>query len=278
MNHLFRDLAPISDAAWSEIEGEAVRTLRHYLAGRKVVDFKGPLGYDTASVSLDRLESLGEGPVDGVTAARRAVLPLVELRRDFTLDRQELDSIDRGGDGDLGPLVEACRTLAHAEDALVFDGFAAGGVDGIASASPHDPVELSTDYVKYPTFVASAVSTLKAAGIDGPYALAVGPQCYAGIIETTEKGGYPVMEHLGLILGGPVVWAPAVDGAIVLSQRGGDFELTVGQDTSIGYRSHDADSVTLQLHESIAFVPTAPEAGIALRYPDAAPKRRGRRS
>ena len=277
MNHLFRDLAPISDRAWADIEDEAVRTLRHYLAARKVVDFKGPLGYDTASVSLDRLEVLGEEPVDGVTAARRAVLPLVELRRNFTLDRHELDSIDRGGDGDLDPLVDACRTLARAEDAMVFEGFAAGDVDGIGSASPHDAVELSEDYVHYPSFVASAVATLKDAGIDGPYALAVGPRCYSGIIETTEKGGYPVMEHLGLILSGPVVWAPAVDGALVISQRGGDFELTVGQDTSIGYRSHDADSVTLQLQESIAFVPTAPEAAIALRYPEASPKRRSRR-
>lgn len=278
MNHLFRELAPISATAWAEIEDEAVRTLKHYMSARKVVDFKGPLGYDTASVSLDRLETLGEGPVDGVTAARRAVLPLVELRRNFTLDRNELDAIDHGGDGDLSPLVDACRTLALAEDALVFEGFEAGSVAGIASASPHDPVELSTDYVKYPSFVASAVATLKDSGIDGPYALAVGPRCYAGIIETTEKGGFPVMKHLGMILDGPVIWAPAIDGAAVVSQRGGDFELTVGQDTSIGYRSHDADEVTLQLQESIAFVPTSPEAAVALRYPDAAPKRRGRRS
>lgn len=278
MNHLFRELAPISDAAWSEIQDEAVRTLRHFLAARKVVDFKGPLGYDTASVSLDRLETLGAAPVDGVTAARRAVLPLVELRRNFTLNRHELDSIDRGGDADLAPLVEACRTLAHAEDTLVFEGFADAAVEGIATASPHTPVELSTDYTHYPSFVASGVATLKDAGIDGPYALAIGPRCYSGIIETTEKGGYPVMEHLRLILGGPVVWAPAVDGAVVVSQRGGDFELTVGQDTAIGYRSHDADAVTLQLQESIAFVPISPEAGIALRYPERASKRRARRS
>ena len=77
---------------------------------------------------------------------------------------------------------------------------------------------------------------LKAAGIGGPYAIALGPRCYEGVIETTEKGGYPLLEHLGLILGGPVIWAPAVDGAIVLSQRGGDFALTIGQDISIAYR------------------------------------------
>jgi uncharacterized linocin/CFP29 family protein len=63
-----------------------------------------------------------------------------------------------------------------------------------------------------------------------------------------------------------VVWAPAVDGAIVLSQRGDDFQLTLGQDTAIAYRSHDAATVTLELQESLTFVPASPEAGIALTY------------
>ena len=99
---------------------------------------------------------------------------------------------------------------------------------------------------------------LKEAGIGGPYAIALGPRCYAGVIETTEKGGYPLLQHLGLILGGPVVWAPAVDGAIVLSQRGGDFNLTIGQDVSIAYSSHDADTVTLELQETLGFVARPP--------------------
>ena len=268
MNHLFRELAPVSEAAWSEIDAEATRTLKHFLAARKLVDFDGPHGYAKSSISLGRLEPLPAGPGDDVVAARRKVLPLVELRRSFTLDRAELDSIDRGAcDADLDPVVDACRAFALAEDSLVFDGFAAGDMVGIAGASPHAPIALTEDFSWYPNHVAGAVATLKAAGIDGPYAIALGPRCYAGVIETTEKGGYPLLQHLGLILGGPVVWAPAVDGAIVVSQRGGDFELTVGQDASIGYRSHDATTVTLELQESIAFVAPNPEAGIALRYP-----------
>ena len=268
MNHLFRDLAPISDAGWAEIEGEASRTLRHFLAARKVVDFNGPHGYDHSAVSLGRLDPLAAGPGEGVVASRRRVLPLVELRRGFTLSRDELDSIDRGAcDADLDPLIEACRTFALAEDSLVFEGFGPGDMVGIAEATPHAPIALSDDFDRYPNHVAAAVATLKAAGIDGPYAIALGPRCYAGVIETTEKGGYPLLQHLGLILGGPVVWAPAVDGAIVVSQRGGDFELTVGQDTSIAYKSHDAATVTLELQESVAFIAPSPEAGIALRYP-----------
>ena len=266
MNPLLHELAPISDDAWSEITGEATRTLTHYLAARKLVDVVGPLGPDASSVGSGRLEPLptlaGE-----VTAARRRVQPLVELRRSFTLDRAELEAIDRGApDADLDPLIDACRDLARAEDQLVFDGSTAAAIGGIGAASPHERITLSDQFDRYPNHVAQAVAVLKAAGVAGPYAIALGPRCYAGVIETTEKGGYPLLQHLGLILGGPVVWAPAVDGAIVLSQRGDDFRLTLGQDTAIAYRSHDAATVTLELQESLTFVPASPEAGIALAY------------
>jgi uncharacterized linocin/CFP29 family protein len=268
MNHLLRELAPISDAAWAEIEAEAKRTLTHFLAARKVVDLRGPLGYGASSVSLGRLDALAAPPAADVAASRRHVLPLVELYRSFTLDRAELESIDRGAcDADLDPVREASESLAKAEDHIVFDGYPAAEISGIGAASPHAPISLTDDFAQYANHVARAVAVLKAAGVAGPYAIALGPRCYAGVIETTEKGGYPLLHHLGLILGGPVVWAPAVDGAIVISQRGGDFELTIGQDVSIAYRSHDADSVSLELRETLAFVACTPEAAIALRYP-----------
>jgi uncharacterized linocin/CFP29 family protein len=268
MNHLFQELAPISDRAWSEINDEATRTLRHFLAGRKLVDVAGPLGYDHSAVSLGRLRSLDSDIGGEVHASARQVLPLVELRRRFSLSRDELDSIDRGAcDADLTPVVDAARSLATAEDTIIFEGLDAAAMAGIGGATPHSPISLTTEFREYPTSVAKAVAMLKSAGIDGPYAIALGPRCYTGVIETTEHGGYPLLQHLGLILGGPVVWAPAVDGALVVSQRGSDFTLTIGQDISIAYVSHDASTVTLELQESIAFVATSPEAGIALRYP-----------
>ena len=110
------------------------------------------------------------------------------------------------------------------------------------------------------------MAVLRQAGVDGPYGIALGPRCYTGVIETTQRGGYPVLEHLRLILGGPVIWAPAVDGAIVVSLRGGDFELISGQDVSIGYASATTDSVSLFLQESLTFRTHGPEAAIALTY------------
>lgn len=267
MNRLFRELAPVSDAAWSEIDEEATNTLTHFLAARKLVDLIGPCGWAHSAVSLGRADELDDSPFAEVTVAQRRVLPLVELRRPFVVSRSELEAIDRGAtDIDLEPLKEASRDLALAEDGLVFDGYPGAGITGIVDASPHDPIALSDEFDQYPNHVAKAVATLKAAGVGGPYAIALGPRCYQGVIETTERGGYPLLQHLHLILGGPVIWGPAVDGAVVLSQRGADFELTVGQDTSIAYRAHDADTVTLEVQESVAFRAPSPEAAVALRY------------
>jgi uncharacterized linocin/CFP29 family protein len=267
MNHLLRELAPVPTAAWHEIETEATRSLTHYLAARKLVDFTGPLGWDAVAVASGRAAPVDGGDLRGVEALRRRAITLLELRTPFTLVRRELDRVERGAtDADMGPVVEAARLAANAEDTLVFHG-APDGVPGLVETSPHAPVTLSDDYARYPQAVALAVATLKDAGVAGPYALALGPRCYRGVVETTEHGGYPLLEHLRLILGGSVVWAPAVDGAVVLSQRGGDVELVVGQDFSIGYLDHDATEVRLYLEESVAVRIASPEAAIHLAYP-----------
>ena len=61
MNGLYRDLAPITPGAWEEIDEEARRALKSYLAARKLVDFTGPLGWATSAVNLGRLV-LGDNP------------------------------------------------------------------------------------------------------------------------------------------------------------------------------------------------------------------------
>jgi uncharacterized linocin/CFP29 family protein len=268
MNHLFRELAPISDKAWHEIESEAKRTLENFLAARRLVDFTGPHGWADSAIPLGTINVLPNGPTDGVEGASRNVQPLVELRARFSLQRSELDAIDRGHTSpDIEPVVDAARRIATAEDRAVFHGYADGRITGIVAASPHEPVELGDRFGEYPRWAAMAVAQLRDAGVEGPYAIALGPRCYAGILETTEDGGYPVLERLRLILGGPVVYAPAVDGAVVLSIRGEDFELFCGQDVSIGYESHDAHTVSLYLEESLTFHAHTAEAAVALRYP-----------
>jgi uncharacterized linocin/CFP29 family protein len=266
VNHLRRELAPISEAAWEEIDSEAARSLRNFLAARRLVDFEGPTGWEASCVATGRCESLTP-PVEGVRAGTRSVRPYVELRAELILQRSELDAVDRGArDPDLDPLIDAARRIANAEDALVFMGSPGAGIAGMMTASPHPALPIPDDYSRFPSLVARAVAQLRASGVDGPYGVALGPRCYTGVVETTEHGGYPVLEHLRLITGGPVVWAPTVDGSLVVSLRGEDFRLSIGQDLSIGYLTHDAETVILYLEETLTFSNDSPEAALPLGY------------
>jgi uncharacterized linocin/CFP29 family protein len=267
MNDLRRELAPISAAAWQEIDDEAKATLTTTLAGRKFVDFEGPLGWDSAAVALGRTEALSRKPRDGITAAVRKVQPLVELRAPFTLSRSELDATDRGAkDPDLQPVKDAARAIALAEDGALFHGYAAAGIEGICQAAADDTLRITETYEDYPGVVAAALAKLRTAGVTGPYAIALGPRCYTGLTQTATRGGFPVIQHVQRLIDGPVIWAPAVDGAAVVSLRGGDFALTVGRDLSIGYEDHSKKTVELYIEESFTFRVLSPEAAVPLAY------------
>lgn len=270
MNDLFRELAPISSAAWAEIDQEATRTLKLLLAARRLVDFRGPLGWQTGAVSLGRIERIPAALSEGVETHRRQVQHLIEVRVPFELSRDELDVAGRGAkDADLDAVRYAARAAALAEDRAIFQGFTEGGIQGISIASAASTLAIPSDYVKYPDVVAEATQKLRSEGVDGPYAIALGPRCYTGLTRSTQAGGYPVINHIRKLVDGPILWAPAADGAIVLSLRGGDFELTVGQDFSIGYLDHTAASVRLYLQESFTFRVLSPEAAVPLKYPAA---------
>ena len=264
MNHLLRGLAPISDAGWELLDQEARDRLAPPLAARKLVDFSGPHGWEHSATNLGRTSTLKPAPAKGLAARKRDVLPLVEVRADFALSREELRDADRGADNaDLEALDKASHQIAIAENVAVFEGWAGASV-GIMEASPHERVSLGEAAEAYPAKVAGAVEQLLCSGISGPYGLALGREQYRRVVETAEHGGYPLLDHLHKILDGPIVWAPGLTGAVVLSLRGGDFRFECGQDLSIGYDSHDADAVRLYLEESFSFHVATPEAAVAL--------------
>jgi uncharacterized linocin/CFP29 family protein len=264
MNHLLRGLAPISDGAWKLLDDEARERLAPALAARKLVDFSGPHGWEHSATNLGRTTPLTSAPCDGVSGVQRRVLPLVEVRADFALALSELRDADRGAaDADLEPLDKAAHQIAVAENVAVFHGWQ-GAMQGIGEVSPHEPIALGESTDAYPRPVAAAVERLLHNGISGPYALALGGEQYQRVVETAEHGGYPLLEHLRKILEGPIVWAPGVRGAVVLSMRGGDFLLESGQDLSLGYDGHDGQTVRLYLEESFSFHVATPEAAVVL--------------
>jgi uncharacterized linocin/CFP29 family protein len=268
MSHLLRGHAPITDAGWKLIDEEARERLLPGLATRRLVDFSGPHGWELSATNLGRVEQANVSEQKGVEANRRVVLPLIELRSRFTVSREELRAGDRGAeDVDFASLDAAAQRIVDAENTAVFHAWPKAGIDGITAASPHKPIVRGKSFDDYPGCVARAVELLLRNGIEGPYGIALGREDYTSVVETSEHGGYPLLDHLRKILKGPIVWAPGVVGAVVLSMRGGDFEFNSGQDLSVGYETHDTDAVSLYIEESYSFRVLTPEAAVAITPP-----------
>ena len=266
MDLLKRQLAPITSEAWDQIDDEAKRVLALHLAGRKLVDFSGPHGWQLGGVNTGRLQQIAKGPVPEVGHAIREVKPLVELRAPIRLPIMELDYAARGAnDLDLDAVIETAENVAHSEDGAIWHGFPDGRIEGIIPASPHKPIDVGSSH-GWLRAIAEAKEVLRIAGVNGPYALAAGIEAYDELIAAGEDG-YPlqrrVEENLGVT---PIVWAPALrGGAVLMSTRGGDYELTVGQDLSIGYAGATRDEVELYITESFTFRVLEDKAAIFLR-------------
>jgi uncharacterized linocin/CFP29 family protein len=275
MNNLHRELAPISEAAWAQIEEEATRTLKRYLAGRRVVDVNGPGGVALSAVGTGHLRNL-EASGEGILARQRQVNPLVELRVPFDLDRQQIDDVERGADdSDWQPAKDAAKRIAFAEDQAIFDGYAAGGIQGVRQGTSNPIATLPADVRDYPDAIAQALTQLRLVGVNGPYAVLLSADAYTGLAETRDHG-YPVLEHVKRLVDGEIIWAPAIKGAFVLTTRGGDFGLHIGQDFSIGYLSHTDKTVRLYLQETFTFLLLTTEASVALSPPETGRAKSGR--
>jgi uncharacterized linocin/CFP29 family protein len=263
VNNLHRELAPISDAAWAEIDEETSRTLKRYLAGRRVVDLEGPSGAALAAVGTGHLHTIA-APGDNIFARQREVKALVELRVPFDLDRQMIDDVERGAkDSDWQPAKDAAKKIAFAEDAAIFEGYAAAGIQGIRQGTSNPAMTLPADVRNYPDAVAQALNQLRLVGVDGPYSVLLSADAYTALAEARDYGD-PVLEHVRRLVSGEIIWAPAISGAFVLTTRGGDFDLYVGQDFSIGYASHTDIAVRLYLQETFTFLLLTTEAAVAL--------------
>ena len=263
MNNLHRELAPISDAAWADLGEETTRTLKRHLAGRRVVDVHGAGGVGLSAVGTGHLKTIA-APGDGILARQRDIRALVEFRVPFELDRQQIDDVERGAnDSDWQPAKDAARKIAFAEDRAIFEGYGAAGIVGIREGTSNPRVPLPADVREYPDAIAQALSQLRLVGVNGPYSVLLGADAYTALAETSDNG-YPVLEHVKKLVKDEIIWAPAIAGAFVLTTRGGDFDLHIGQDISIGYLSHTDTAVRLYLQETFTFLLLTSEAAVAL--------------
>jgi uncharacterized linocin/CFP29 family protein len=203
-------------------------------------------------------------PGKGILARQREVKALVELRVPFELDRQQIDDVERGAmDSDWQPAKDAAQKITCAEDRAIFEGYPAASIGGIRQGTSNPILTLPAEVSHYPDAIAQALNQLRLVGVDGPYSLLLSADAYTALAETSDNG-YPVLEHVKKLVKDEIIYAPAISGAFVLTTRGGDFDLQIGQDVSIGYSSHTDSVVRLYLQETMTFLLLTTEAAVAL--------------
>ena len=220
MNLLKRESAPISPAAWKAIDDEPRRALKVKLAARKVVDVDGPFGWELGAVNTGRLAILPNQPAADVGAGVRETLPLVELRTSFQLEQVALDSITRGLQApDLAPVADAAERIAKAEDQIVFRGYSEAQVPGMLESGSHDAVAMKGEAAERFGAVVQAWQTDQSAGVEGQYGLVMDERMYSETLQSADDG-YPVVQRISDLIGGPIVRAGTLDGGALVSLRG----------------------------------------------------------
>ncbi len=252
MDILKRSLAPITNEAWVEIDVQAKRALIESLSARRFVDVVGPKGWDYAVVELGRLDIPENQPAEGVQFGVQRVQPLVEARISFKLNIWELDNVIRGAkDIELDALIKAAQKIALFEEDAIYNGFKPGNITGLAESIVHDAISFTEEPDDFLKAVSRGITTLTRASVGGPYALVINPEIWNIVASSAQ--GYPLKNRVENMLGGSVIPSSNIDDAFLVSIRGGDMELILGQDFSIGYESHDGKQVRLFLTESFTF-------------------------
>jgi uncharacterized linocin/CFP29 family protein len=262
---LRREYAPISTAAWDVIDEEAKRTIERTLTCRHITDFSGPHGWELGTVNTGRVKiSKGTG-ADDIKWGIRESVPLIEVRQPFRLNRMEIDNLTRGAeDVDLDPLTDVAAKVARFEDNVVYHGFTDAAIPGIIKSASHKPLKLPKEAEEYPQAVSHALKILTEAGIGGPYTLILGRDPYFSLIGSA-KHGYPPQRVIRDMIGGNLLMSPVLAGGLVVSVRGGDFQLVVGKDYSVGYTGHTTETIEFFITESFAFRVLEPRGGIELK-------------
>ncbi len=257
MDILRRSLAPISDEGWDEIDSLAADYLRSSLAARRLVDVEGPKGWEHHAVSTGRMGPVKES--GKVAYGLYDIKPLLELRVPFELDVWELDNATRGArDVDLDVLEKAAEDVAAFEDKVLFEGLKDAQISGLKGASEQKALQFPQDPEQMIQAVSQGVAQLMQQGIEGPYSLAVPLDVWQQLSSYIK--GVSLKTHIERQIDGPVILARHLDAPLLVSVRGGDFVMTIGQDLSIGYGTHSTKTVGLYFTESFTFQVFEPRA------------------
>jgi len=250
MDLLKRELAPLTEKAWEEIDARAEEVFDTQLTGRKAVHVEGPNGLEYNVISKGKLGII-KGDKGEVRSSEYKVTPLIETRYTFELNRWEMDNLERGAkDVDLGPLENAVKKMAEFEDNAVYNGFTGGNIKGMMEMAKKS-LPFGSDDSSIMGSITEGMIMLQEAYADKPYTLIVGKEVYEKIQRQVK--GYPLIRRIEEVTGSEVIFSNEIKGAILVPYDHDDLELTIGQGFAIGFEEHDNKNVKLFITESFMF-------------------------
>jgi len=263
MDILRRSASLITPEAWEELDGQAKKVLTANLSARRFSDIVGPKGWTYSAHPTGRLDLVPAQSTGGVQFGVNRVLPLVESRYTFDMDIWELDNISRGvKDPDFSSLEKAAKEIALFEENAVYKGLSAAGIHGLASIAAERTAAIEgDDGQSLVNAVSAGIFTFQQDAVEGPYALVASPKVWKTVYSSVP--GYPISKHVGNLV--EKIILSTQDESYLVSLRGGDFELVLGQDLSLGFEERNGGKVRLFFAESFTFRVITPEAVIALK-------------
>lgn len=263
MDILRKSLAPITQEAWEEINQQAKVVFQNVLTARRFADVEGPKGIAYGGVSLGRLDIDENQKPDAVNYGINRFQPLTEIRKSFKLNIWELDNAVRGAeDVDLEAMEKAAREIGEFEEKAIYLGFEKACIQGLKEITGHEKMKFPQESNDILKSLVAAISKMKASFVEGPYNLILGTEKWQNL--HTYSGGYPLNRQVVDLIGGEIILNPNVDEGFLVSARGGDFQLILGQDLSIGYESHNERDVQLYFTESFTFRTLEPAAVVVM--------------
>ena len=259
MNILKKNLAPITEKAWNVIEEQSDRVLKEYLTARKLVDINGPKGIELGAISTGKLNVPSNQSKEGIQIGIREVIPLMEVRKSFSLDLWELDNASRNAeDIDLKPLEKAAKQIASFEDLCFYHGFDNQIAPGLINVMEGKIVKVKVNHADFLKTVAEQIAILQQNAVEGPYSIVLPDKVWTALVSSSNA--YPFRLLLKDIIGGEMYIHHTNTDIFLVSERGGDFELHLGQDISLGYEGFDNKKVKLFYSESFTYQIHSPDA------------------
>lgn len=264
MEILNRSQAPFGNGVWTEIETVLGEFLSKRLNIRSVIDFNDTITYDDDAIPTKELQEVSNKK--GLTVSTREPIKIIEVKKTFNISKSVIEHIKRGVvDYDDKELMSAANEFATIENNMILQGLDEANITGIIKDPEVESIEAkSTKDIL--ASVAKSLGVFNKNFVDGEYKLVISSGTLAKLY-TEFFDGISVKAKLDDILGaGNIMVNEDIgdDTAILLSQRGGDFEFFSGLDISIGFEKETDKNVTLFLIQTCAFRILGPEAAIVI--------------